>query len=300
MQAIARATSGEPAAPDGIPEQAHSDAQAVELWLHGRPASTQRAYRREIGAFLRAVPRPLAAVTLADVQRFADLRARWTPATQARSIKAIRSLYSFLLRIGYVRWNVAAPVRAPAIKGTLAERILPEPAVYALLHEAKGWDARNFTMLLVAYAGGLRVSELVSLKWRDAQPRQDGGQLTVVLPLPVWRKLLELGPGAPDAPVFPSRAGGGVLSTVQAWRIVRKAAQLAGILAEPGEAPEKGKHRVSPHVLRHCHASHALDRGAPISLVQATLGHGSVQTTGLYLHARPGESSGRYLGLSDL
>ena len=67
------------------------------------------------------------------------------------------------------------------------------------------------------------------------------------------------------------------------WRIVRKAAKRAGI--------EKA---VSCHWLRHAHASHALDRGAPIHLVQATLGHSSIQTTGRYLHARPTDSSSRY------
>jgi integrase/recombinase XerD len=53
--------------------------------------------------------------------------------------------------------------------------------------------------------------------------------------------------------------------------------------------------KVSPHWLRHAHASHALDRSAPIHLVQATLGHASVSTTGRYLHARPTESSSLYL-----
>ena len=53
---------------------------------------------------------------------------------------------------------------------------------------------------------------------------------------------------------------------------------------------------VSAHWLRHAHASHSLERGAPIHLVQATLGHASVATTGRYLHARPSDSSARYLG----
>ena len=70
------------------------------------------------------------------------------------------------------------------------------------------------------------------------------------------------------------------------WRIVKAAAQRAGI-----EGP------VSPHWLRHAHASHALDRGAPIHLVQATLGHASITTTGRYLHARPKESSSKFLPL---
>lgn len=100
--------------------------------------------------------------------------------------------------------------------------------------------------------------------------------------------MLALGVGAPDDPVFVSRAGG-QLSVVQAWRIVRQAARAAGL--------DQG---VSPHWLRHAHASHALDRGAPIALVQATLGHASVATTGRYTPARPGKSSGRFLGLGDV
>lgn len=67
---------------------------------------------------------------------------------------------------------------------------------------------------------------------------------------------------------------------------MRQAARTAGIALA-----------VSPHWLRHAHATHALDRGAPIHLVQATLGHVSVATTGRYLHARPSESSGKYLPL---
>ena len=88
-----------------------------------------------------------------------------------------------------------------------------------------------------------------------------------------------------NAPVFRSRKGGH-LDESQVWRIVRKAAERADIDKD-----------VSCHWLRHAHASHALGRGAPIHLVQATLGHSSISTTGRYLHARPTESSGDYLPL---
>lgn len=89
----------------------------------------------------------------------------------------------------------------------------------------------------------------------------------------------------PDSPVFRSRKGGG-LNTSQAWRIVKAGALGAGI-----------NPKVFCHWLRHAHASYALDRGAPIDLVQQTLGHASVATTGIYLHARPSDSSARYLGI---
>ncbi len=92
--------------------------------------------------------------------------------------------------------------------------------------------------------------------------------------------------GDPEAPVFPSRRGGGHLDPSAAWRIVRSAAACAGI-----------EGNVSPHWLRHAHTSHALERGAPVALVRDTLGHSSVSTTNGYLHARPNDSSARYLAV---
>lgn len=77
----------------------------------------------------------------------------------------------------------------------------------------------------------------------------------------------------------------GTLDASQVHRIVKAAAARAGLSAD-----------VSTHWFRHAHASHSLDRGATIYLVQATLGHASVATTGRYLHARSTDSSARYLG----
>src|SRR5919201_6419515 len=173
------------------------------------------------------------------------------------------------------------------------ERILTEADVVRIL--ALEHDRRNHALLRLLYAGGLRVSEIAALKWRDLVARDDAGQVTVfgkgsktrtvLLPASVWAELVALrGAAGPDAPVFPSRRGGGHLDQTAVLRLVRKAAQHAGV---------EGK--VSPHWLRHSHATHALERGAPIHLVQATLGHASVATTGRYLHARPTDSSPRYL-----
>jgi integrase/recombinase XerD len=91
------------------------------------------------------------------------------------------------------------------------------------------------------------------------------------------------GPAGEDGPVFVSRKGGR-LDPSAVHRVVKAAIQPADL----GPA-------VSAHWLRHAHASHALDRGAPVHLIQATLGHSSVATTGHYLHARPTDSSARYL-----
>ena len=112
-----------------------------------------------------------------------------------------------------------------------------------------------------------------------------GGKTRVVLvKRDTWQELQALRRTAgPNDPVFRSRKGAHLTSS-QLWRIIKAAAARAGLPPE-----------VSTHWLRHAHASHALDRGAPISLVQNTLGHASVATTGRYLHARPEDSSARYL-----
>ena len=157
-------------------------------------------------------------------------------------------------------------------------------------------DARNAAMLRLIYCAGLRISEVCGLAWRDMQAGDDAGQATVygkggktrvvLLPASVWRALVQSrGDAGPDAPVFISQRKG-QLDPSAVHRVVKAAAARAGLSAD-----------VSAHWLRHAHASHALDRGAPIHLVQATLGHASVATTGRYLHARPNDSSARYLAV---
>jgi integrase/recombinase XerD len=181
------------------------------------------------------------------------------------------------------------------VRGRLAERILSEAGIHRMLSLEPG--ERNRAILTLLYASGVRVSELCGLRWRDLQSNGDSAQITVFgkggktrairLPVSVWQQLTRLrGEDNGAQPLFRSRKKGGALTPVGVLRIVRRAARRAGIDVA-----------VSPHWLRHAHASHALDRGAPIHLVQATLGHASITTTGRYLHAKPTDSSSRFLGL---
>ena len=280
-----------------VPRQAHTDAQLIELWLHGRSKHTQRAYRADVRQFLDRADKPLHDVTLGDIQEFADHleQTQLAAATKHRKLSAVKSLLSFGHRLGYLPFDTGRPLRLPPVRETLSERILSEAEVNKML--ALEPNPRNSVILTLLYSSGVRVSELTSLKWRDVQERDDAGQISVfgkgdktrsiLLPNSVWNmiKTLQEDDARDESPVFKSRKGGH-LNPSQVWRIVRKAALRAGI--------EKA---VSCHWMRHAHASHALNRGSPISLVQATLSHASISTTGRYLHARPNDSSSRYLGL---
>jgi integrase/recombinase XerD len=282
-----------------VPESRPSgenDAVFVELWLSLKVSShTRRAYASDVERFLSFVGKPLGWVTLADVQAYAMALEQGSlkPASQNRALTAIKSLLSFGQETGYLPFNVGAAVKLRPNRDSLAQRILEESEVAKLIEAAP--EGRDRVLLKLLYVSGVRVSELCGLKWCDAIARQEGGQITVfgkrgktrtvLLKPKSWAQLLAIrGDAGPVAPIFPSRKGGGHLDTSQVRRIVYAASKKAGL-----------EQKVSPHWMRHAHASHALDRRAPIHLVQATLGHASVSTTGRYLHARPAESSSFYL-----
>ena len=144
-------------------------------------------------------------------------------------------------------------------------------------------------MFETAYYGGLRVSELASLTWDEIIPRENGEvQIAVIgkgdkprhvlLPSDVATRLLALRDGAlAKASVFG-------IKEREINYLIKRTANRASV----NEA-------ASAHWFRHAHASHAIDNGAPITLVSQTLGHADLKTTSVYAHARPNESSSRFL-----
>lgn len=272
--------------------EASSDDQLVALWLglHRSPA-TKRAYQSDADALRAFIQAPLRQMRLGDVQAFAASLVG-APASQARRLSAVKSLMRFAQRIGYVVFDTAAPVPLPAIKDQLASRIVSEEDVMRLMSRER--DPRHAALLRLLYSSGLRAAELCSLRWRDLSRRDTGGQFSVLgkggrtrvvlLPEAMWARLVKLrGKAGDDAPLFPDRHGKPI-NVDQLAYIVRVAARRAGMPAG-----------FSPHWFRHAHASHALDRGCPVHVLAATLGHASLVTTTRYTHAKPGDGSSRYL-----
>ena len=285
------------------PSQADDDVHLLRLWLHGKSANTREAYGRDIRQFVDFIDLPFRQMRLDDLQQYSDYleEKNLSPASRARKLATIKSLFSFGHKIGYITWNVGAALLTPKVPDRLAERILDESTIQSMLHAEK--NLRDRVLLRLFYATGGRVSELADLRWQSVVERTGGaGQVTllgkgrktrnVLLTKGTWAAINELkkeeldkGFGVSDDAVFRSRQGGS-LTRMRIWQVVRKAAKNVGI-----DMP------VSPHWLRHAHASHALDRGAPAHLVKDTLGHQSLATTSKYTHARPDDSSARYLAV---
>ena len=286
---------------------ARTDEELLAVWLKSHAdgsTHTRRAYRRVGARFLEALHAAgadLRRATVEDVQSALEaMRSKEDgspvkPATVNMYVAAVKSFLGFAHRVGFTRFNAAPLIKLKKAPRQVAQRIMGELEVRMLIQATK--PGRDRVMLEVAYFGGLRVSELVSLTWSQVIRRDSGeAQLEVVgkgdkvrqvlIPAAIAAHLLASRGDAPAAaPVFESVRNPGHALTDRAVNfIVKAAAKRAGV--NPA---------ASVHWLRHAHASHAIDNGAPITLVSATLGHADLKTTSVYAHARPGESSGRYL-----
>ncbi len=207
----------------------------------------------------------------------------------ARAVVAVRGLHRFAARDGIVADDVARAVRPPA-----PPRRLPKPIsvddVERLL-EAAGFDGtplalRDRALLEVLYGTGARISEAVGLDVDDLLDRDavvlrgKGGKERVVPVGSYARKAVDdylvrarpaLAAGGRGTARLFLNARGGALSRQSAWTILRVAAERAGLETE-----------ISPHTLRHSYATHLLDGGADVRVVQELLGHASVSTTQVY------------------
>lgn len=255
------------------------DAETIDLWLTGRPESTRRAYAADVRQFLGRAGKPIVELSPTDVIR---------AASGPRGTAAVKSLISFAAKVGAIEEDVGKVVRTPRVPRRLHERILTEDEVEQVVREAA--PGRNRALVRLLYYGGLRVAEAVKLQWIDVGANvvhvvgKGNRSRSVWVPSSVVRELRTLRGKADNerTAVFKGRAGGHI-TVRQARRVVC----YAGL--------EALGRSISPHVLRHSHATNALERGAPIHVVQHTLGHASVATCGAYLHVRPGSGSAEYL-----
>lgn len=274
--------------------RAQNDMQLVESWLAslGSPISRSR-FATTVEKFLVGAARrglTLREMTVEDMRECLDeLTAGHAHSTARQYMARVKAMVSYAHKLGYLRFNAGTPIKIGKYNSGLAQRILTEVQVSLLIRSAP--TVRDRLLLEVAYFGGMRVSELTALTWRNVIDRGDGAaqiavlgkggkERQVMLPSAIGRKLLAWRGDAPDgAPLFASRTGRHLLPR-EVNRMLKKAARRSGV-----------NETVSAHWLRHAHASHALARGASLADVKDMLGHTNVATTSAYLHARPDRSS---------
>lgn len=279
------------------------DSELIAVWLKSHADGsrhTLRAYERIGQRFVAAIEAAgtgLRRATIDDVQSALEamrVKEDGSPASAATintQVAATKALLGFAHRVGYTRFNVGPLIKIRKAPRKLAQRIMPEVDIHLLIRATSHsrHPERDRALFETAYYGGLRVSELARLTWDELIPRENGEvQLAVIgkgdkprhvlLPAEIAGRLIALRGGASGKEsVF------GIKEREINYLIKRTAAR-AGV----NEA-------ASAHWFRHAHASHAIDNGAPITLVSQTLGHADLKTTSVYAHARPNESSSRYL-----
>lgn len=289
-----------------VPQQvdhsgAFSDEQLIELWVGTkRSPHTKEAYRKDALGFLRylgLVGKELRTTTVYDLTDwFTSLPGKVT--SRVRRGSAIRSLLKFGHRTGYLTVNVGVVLDLPKVPDELAERILSEEEVRKLREVVEDHPLWRCLFLLL-YATGVRIAEALALQHKHIHRIPDrGASLTIhgkggkTRHVAVQQAVIDMIDRlwAGDTPEAEHRVfatgSGEPLDSSFVVKTLRRTAKKAGITRP-----------VSPHWFRHAFASHALDHGCPLPVLQQSLGHANLNTTARYLHIKPGDSAGLYLKL---
>ena len=266
------------------------------IWMErGLSANTLGAYRADLMALARDLDEHSVVLQDAAKSDLLDFIARRVesgakPRSTARQLSSFRRFYRYIMREGYRSDDPTANIEMPRI-GRSLPKTLTEEEVESLL-QAPNTDEplghRDRAMLELLYATGLRVSELISL--RQSQVNFNQGVLRIVgkgdrerlIPLGDeslrWLKEFMDGPRMEillerqTEFLFPTRRGNSM--TRQAfWHIIKRYATKSGI-----------SKKMSPHSLRHAFATHLLNHGADLRVVQLLLGHSDLSTTQIYTH----------------
>ena len=257
--------------------------------------NTLDAYKRDVEKLLRFLDgegkRP-AEAELADLQTFAaqlhDIGIG--PRSQCRILSGVRAFYRYLVTDGYIEQDPTELLESPVLGEHLPEFLTPDEVdrLEDSIDLSKPEGHRNRAIIEVLFSCGLRVSELVSLKWSQLYAKErylrilGKGSKERLVPISeralkeienylVWRNELKIKPGEEDY-VFLNRRGAHLTRTM-ILIMLKQQADEAGI-----------RKTISPHTLRHSFATALLEGGADLRVIQALLGHESIGTTEIYTH----------------
>jgi len=283
-------------------EQVLRDNPTIELFLdamwleHGLSQNTLSAYQSDLVLLASwansCLEQSVEALTESQLLQYLSymLERGSSVATSARLVSVVKRYYRYLVRQGAIEIDPSIHIHAPKLPkllpGVLSEsdvdRLLDMPDISTPV------GVRDRAMLEMMYGSGLRVSELVGLNYEQYNPSQGlvrlfgKGSKERIVPvgeqaqdwmqiyLSSWRPLLVKGGGCDS--VFPSTRGR-TMTRQTFWHRIKRYAAEAGIASD-----------ISPHTLRHAFATHLLNHGADLRVVQLLLGHSNLSTTQIYTH----------------
>lgn len=283
------------------------DIALIASWVYQKGPKTQIYYKRVVKEFYEFYPHlNLKTTQITHLVMFLKSYKQFSDSTRNTYKNALRSLFSFAMKTGYLEKNPSLALENLKTPDRLHSKVLSREQIERMIQVES--NPRNVLILKILYFTGIRVDELTQLKVNSFQISQIQEISTMVmLVIGKGRKVrsvhipehlkedildyvIELNS---DDHLFTNdrRVDFGIhdfarakLNHSQIFRIVKAAAKKAGLDVQP-----------SPHWLRHTSATHAIEAGAPVHVVQRSLGHESISTTGRYLEIRPKESVGDYL-----
>lgn len=284
-----------PARANIIVMDAETHQRLHDLWIRDMSKQTARAYRHGLHQIETILNKPIFKMTVRDLPLFHKALKRWAKPTQRQTIASLRSYLRHLsdndVMFPIKRHDLQLPKVNPPRKN-----ILTQTDIQRLI--ACETDPRNRPLLQLLYETAARGNEITNLRWRDL--KVDGRDASIVLRgarkkgltgtarevslssnLKLILQNMRRDTGN-EEPIFRSQKGG-PLTDSQVFRIVQAAGRRAKLPS------------LSPHDLRHAHITHALNGGAPLSLVQRCLGYASVATVARYSPPASNESTLNYL-----
>lgn len=264
----------------GIVARSTNDAGILAMWIaQSNSENTRQQYARVAAAFLSYVGKPLQAIALSDLQSWqSSLSGK--PNTNKLSVNAVKSLFSFAQKTGYIALNPAVMLKAEKSVETKHTKTLTEEQVIRLASGNLG--KRDEAIVRVLYSSAMRVSELCALQWKDVI--EQGSRAILVI----------RGKGGK------TRESGISASAYSAMKALRNGASDESFVFLSNRKQQMDRTTVnhlftklsaivgkdiSPHWLRHSHVTHALQRGANPTDVMNQAGHSSLAVTTTYAHS---------------
>lgn len=263
----------------GLVERSTNDNQIVSMWIaQSNSENTRAQYQRVVTSFMRAVNKPLQSVNLSDLQEW-QKGLIGKPNSNKLHVNAIKSLFSFMQKTGYIVLNAAVMLKAEKTVETKHTKTLTEEQVIRLVNGQL--NQRDEAIVRVLYSSAMRVSELCNLQWKDVIERGDKAILVIRgkggktresgISVNAYAAMKQLRSVSDDDYVFMSNRK----QQMDRSTVNHLFTKLSAIIGKD----------ISPHWMRHSHVTHALQRGVNPTDVMNQAGHSSLAVTTTYAHS---------------